>query len=41
MKAFLSAVVLMAVITVAAPQVLSRAGFSAAERGTGADVRLD
>lgn len=41
MKAFLSAVVLMAVITVAAPQVLNRAGFSAAERGTGADVRLD
>lgn len=41
MKAFLVAVAVMAVITVAAPFALQQIGFSAADAGTGSAVRLD
>ncbi len=41
MKAFLGAVLTMAVITVAAPSVLGQIGFSAADAGSGTSVRLD
>jgi hypothetical protein len=41
MKAMLSAFAAIAVISVAAWYGLDRAGFSAAERTSGADVRLD
>ncbi|MEW2917106.1 hypothetical protein AB1A64_08535 [Ruegeria sp. ANG10] len=41
MKAFLAAVAVMVVITVAAPYALQQAGFSAADAGTGSAVRLD
>lgn len=41
MKAFLSAVVMMIVVTVAAPFALNEIGYSAADRTTGDDVRLD
>ncbi|MCV2886787.1 hypothetical protein [Ruegeria aquimaris] len=41
MKAFLSAVVMMIVVTVAAPYALNQFGFSAADRTSGIDVRLD
>ncbi|WP_302476796.1 hypothetical protein [Ruegeria atlantica] len=41
MKAFLAAVAVMVVITVAAPYALQQVGFSAAEAGTGSAVRLD
>ncbi|WP_255732248.1 hypothetical protein [Ruegeria sp. Ofav3-42] len=41
MKAFLAAVAVMAVITVAAPFALEQIDFSAADAGTGSAVRLD
>ncbi len=41
MKAFLAAVAAMVVITVAAPNVLDRIGFSAADATSGNAVRLD
>lgn len=41
MKAFLAAVAVMAVITVAAPYTLQQIGFSAADAGTSSAVRLD
>ncbi|WP_302478050.1 hypothetical protein [Ruegeria atlantica] len=41
MKAFLAAVAVMAMITVAAPFALQQIGFSAADAGTGSAVRLD
>ncbi|WP_264187089.1 MULTISPECIES: hypothetical protein [Ruegeria] len=41
MKAFLAAVAVMVVITVAAPYALQQVGFSAADAGTGSAVRLD
>ncbi|RLK10310.1 hypothetical protein [Ruegeria conchae] len=41
MKAFLSAVAAMVVITAAAPIVLDKIGFSAAASGSGSSVRLD
>ncbi|SDC95017.1 hypothetical protein [Ruegeria marina] len=41
MKAFASAVAMMIVVTVAAPVALDEIGFSAADRSTGRDVRLD
>ncbi|WP_302477855.1 hypothetical protein [Ruegeria arenilitoris] len=41
MKAFLSAVVVMVLITIAAPYALDQIGFSAADAGSGSAVRLD
>ncbi|WP_424830831.1 hypothetical protein [Ruegeria sp.] len=41
MKAFLAAVAVMAVITIAAPQALDQIGFSAADTTAGPAVRLD
>ncbi len=41
MKAFLAAIAVMAVITVAAPFVLQQIGFSAADASSGSAVRLD
>jgi len=41
MKAFLMAVLAMAVITVAADQILKRTGQSTAQQASGESVRLD
>ena len=41
MKAFLLAIVAAAVITVGADMILNSAGFSSAEEGSSANVRLD
>ncbi|WP_299884752.1 hypothetical protein [uncultured Ruegeria sp.] len=41
MKAYLTAIAAMVVITVAAPFVLDQIGFSAADAGSGSAVRLD
>ncbi len=41
MKAFLTAVAAMVVITVAAPYTLEQFGFSAADKTSGSAVRLD
>ncbi|MEY8829978.1 hypothetical protein AB9K34_16460 [Sedimentitalea sp. XS_ASV28] len=41
MKSMLSAFAMIAVIAVAASYGLHRAGFSAAQSGSGPDVRLD
>ncbi len=41
MKAFLAAAVTMAAITAAAPYALDQIGFSTADTGAGAAVRLD
>lgn len=41
MKAFLSAVAAMIIITVAAPYILEQIGFSAADASSGSAVRLD
>ncbi|KKK47324.1 hypothetical protein LCGC14_3156360 [marine sediment metagenome] len=41
MKSFLAAMVVLAAIVVLAPMALDEAGFSAAEKFSGPDVRLD